>query len=96
VSRFSVRSRQAKLLRLLSIVDLTDQEAAVQLMGANAHTSRLEGCRRRMSDLRAAGYLCDSGRVRCNPGSADEATIWKLTLAGKRALESLDATGWSR
>src|SRR5262245_43550048 len=66
VSRFSDHSRQAKLLRLLSTQHLTDQQAALRIMGASATPSRLEGCRRRMSDLRAAGYICDSGLRRHN------------------------------
>ena len=49
-----------------------------------------------MSDLRAAGYLTDSGRVRRNTGSPDDSTVWALTKRGRRALECLEEYGWSR
>jgi hypothetical protein len=49
-----------------------------------------------MSDLRAVGYICDSGRRRKNPGSDDLAIVWEITEAGSRAKARLIATGWSR
>jgi len=58
--------------------------------------STVEGCRRRVSDLHAAGFIVDSGERRTNPGSSDEAIVWEITPAGLRALDYLGATGWSR
>lgn len=96
VGRFSSKSRQAKLLDLFQMRDLTDQQATIHLVGSHAAPSAFDGCRRRCSDLRAAGLLMDSGRRRKNAGSDDDSIIWTITLAGKRAIESLNETGWSR
>lgn len=96
VGRFSTKSRQAKLLALFNMRDLTDQQATVHLVGSHAAPSAFDGCRRRCSDLRAAGYLFDTGRRRKNPGSDDDSIVWGISAAGQRALESLDQTGWSR
>jgi hypothetical protein len=94
VRRFSIRSRQAKLLRVFSMGETTAQKAALNVLGPQ-EVSRIEGCRRRVSDLKAAGYLIDSGRRDINPGSNDEAIVWAVTAEGLRALERLEATGWS-
>jgi len=97
VARFSARSRQAKLLALFRKNQvLTDQQAALSLLGWGVAISKLEGCRRRMSDLRAAGYLMDSGRRDHNTGSNDESIMWSITLAGHRALDNIERTGWSK
>jgi len=96
VGRFSAKSRQAKLLDLFQMRDLTDQQATIHLVGSHAAPSAFDGCRRRCSDLRAAGYLFDTGRRRKNAGSDDLSIIWGITDEGKRALRSLDDTGWSR
>jgi len=96
VSRFSRKSRQAKLLAVVASQNLTDQQAALRVVGASASPSRLEGCRRRMSDLRAAGYVADTGIRRHNIDSDDEAIVWRLTHAGEAALVRLAETGWSR
>jgi hypothetical protein len=96
VGRFSSKSRQAKLLELFQMRDLTDQQATIHLVGSHAAPSAFDGCRRRCSDLRAAGYLFDTGRRRKNAGSEDLSIIWGITEAGQEALRSLDATGWSR
>jgi hypothetical protein len=96
VGRFSAKSRQAKLLDLFQMRDLTDQQATIHLVGSHAAPSAFDGCRRRCSDLRAAGLLYDTGRRRKNAGSDDDSIIWGITDAGKRALRSLDDTGWSR
>jgi hypothetical protein len=96
LSRFSAHSRQAKLLMVIASQNLTDQQAALRVMGSSATPSRLEGCRRRMSDLRAAGYISDTGLRRHNVGSDDESIVWRLTLAGEKALANLANTGWSR
>ena len=91
--RFSDRSRQAHLLRLLAVEPLTAQGAAVRI--TQGTVSGVEGCRRRVSDLLAAGYLSDSGTRACNPGSADESIVWQVTDEGRRAIDRLDETGWS-
>lgn len=96
VGRFSVKSRQAKLLTLFNMRPLTDQQATVMLLGSHAAPSAFDGCRRRCSDLRAARYLTDSGKRRKNPGSDDDSIVWEITLAGQHALETIDSTGWSR
>ena len=96
VGRFSDKSRQAKLLALFAMRDLTDQQATIHLVGSHAAPSAFDGCRRRCSDLRAANYLYDTGRRRKNAGSDDLSIIWGITLAGRKALESIEATGWSR
>ena len=95
VGRFSSKSRQAKLLVEFDQKSLTDFEAARRVMPTDIH-ARFEGCRRRCSDLRAAGFLEDSGEKRSNPGSPDEAIVWRITQAGRDALTRLLATGWSR
>lgn len=95
VRRFSIRSRQAKLLAAFSRGDgLTDYEAARMVLGDDYHT-RLEGCRRRCSDLRAAGFLLNTGRRRQNPGSPDESIVWTINHGGYTALRNLQTFGWS-
>lgn len=96
VGRFSSKSRQAKLLQIFAMRDLTDQQATVALVGSHAAPSAFDGCRRRCSDLRAVNYLYDTGRRRKNPGSDDLSIIWGISEAGKHALERLDESGWSR
>jgi hypothetical protein len=96
VGRFSERSRQAKLLYAFSANDLTHQQAAARVVGGGAAPSAFEGCRRRCSDLYAARFIYDTGKRRKNMGSEEESIVWGLSQAGREALESLDATGWSR
>jgi len=96
VSRFSARSRQAKLLAVFAGDPMTDQQAAVRVVGAYANPSAFDGCRRRCSDLRAAGYLADTGLRRKNVGSDDESIVWRITHAGAVALANLERFGWSR
>ena len=96
VGRFSMKSRQYKLLTLFNMRPLTDQQATVMLLGSHAAPSAFDGCRRRCSDLRAAHFLTDSGKRRKNPGSDDDSIVWEITLAGQHALDLLDRTGWSR
>lgn len=74
----------------------TYDEAAARIIGWDAQPSRFQGCRRRGSDLLAAGYIEDSGVRRCNPGVSDESTVWRTTGAGKAAIAKLLATGFSR
>jgi hypothetical protein len=96
VGRFSDKSRQAKLLRQFASGAMTDQQAAIRVVGAHAAISAFDGCRRRCSDLRAAGYLFDSGRRRHNTGSSDESIMWVISASGLAALDALDENGWSR
>lgn len=96
VGRFSEKSRQAKLLRLFSMRDMTDQQATIALVGSYAAPSAFDGCRRRCSDLRAVNYLYDTGRKAKNQGSEELSIIWAISNAGLVALTSLDDTGWSR
>lgn len=97
VGRFSTRSRQARLLEaFVAQGGLTDFEATVMVLGTAVPGPQFDGCRRRCSDLRAAGYLKDSGKTRCNEGSPDESIVWLSSTAGKMAFHSLEQTGWSR
>ena len=95
VRRFSARSLSGRLLVQFSRLDLTDQEAALRVSSADP-PSRFEACRRRCSDLRAAGYLVDSGFRRQNQGSPDEAIVWTLSPGGALAADRLAETGWTR
>lgn len=95
VRRFSTRSRRAQLLRVFASRPCTAQQAARIVVGDIA-VSALEGCRRRVSDLLAAGYVIDTGRRDRNPGSPDECAVYAVTPAGIEALDRLGATGWSR
>jgi hypothetical protein len=94
--RFSARSNKARLLRALVRYPMTAQEAAVAVLGAQSSTSAIEGCRRRVSDLKRAGFVIDSGERRCNDGSQEESIVWRASLAGVFALEALDETGWAK
>lgn len=98
VSRFSARSRQARLLEAFRRDDLTDQEATEVVLRGETDVGRsaFDGCRRRCSDLRAAEFLADSGARRKNPGSPDDAVVWTITTRGIVACRQLEATGWSR
>jgi hypothetical protein len=96
VSRFSIRSRQSKLLHVFIGAPRTDHEATARVVGVHAVPSAWDGCRRRCSDLRAAGYLADTGIRRRNPGSNEDSIVWQVTLAGLTAIHELDTSGWSR
>jgi hypothetical protein len=96
VGKFSSKSRQARLLSVFATQPLTDQQATVRVVGTAAVPSAFDGCRRRCSDLRAVGYISDTGRRRKNAGSDDESIVWQITDAGRHALINLDHTGWSR
>lgn len=96
VTRFSVSSRSAKLLRAIAHHGgLTAQEATNVVMTVGCSMSSFDGCRRRVSDLLLAEFIEDSGTTRRNPGSPDESIVWRVTMAGQRALRLLDTTGWS-
>jgi len=96
VRRFSARSRQAKLLNLFLGKQWTAQRCAIAVVGIDAPISALEGCRRRISDLVAAGFIADSGQREKNSGSHDDSILWQITLSGMQAIKNLDRTGWSR
>lgn len=95
-SRFSAGSSKARLLRALVERPMTAQEAALVVVGGKAGTSSIEGCRRRVSDLKRAGFVIDSGDRRCNDGSPDESTVWSASLMGVFALDALERTGWTK
>jgi hypothetical protein len=95
IRRFSARSRQAQLLAAVAARPMTAQEAAIKVLGLHGSISRLEGCRRRMSDLVAAGMIVDSTYRRPNIGSPDPAIVWEITDYGRRVLQHLDVDGWS-
>lgn len=92
VRRFSSRSHCARLLAVFATEGpLTDAEATTAVMGPPLDSvSRWEGCRRRCSDLRVAGYLSDTGMEK------DERIVWGVTSSGRIALNHLTTTGWSR
>ena len=105
VGRFSSKTRQAKLLIEFDAVapgGLTHFEAMRRVMSPNEFHPRLEGCRRRCSDLKAAGFIeahlgiDGKPEKRRNPGSPDDSIIWFITEAGRTAIARLLATGWSR
>lgn len=58
--------------------------------------SAFDGCRRRVSDLVAAGFIEDSGDRHANLGSPDKSIVWRLTPTGWLALSAMDTTGWTR
>jgi len=95
IRRFSARSRQAAALAMIDRTPSTALEVAMALVPA-ATVSIIEGCRRRVSDLVAAGMIQDSGIRRANPGSPDLAIVWEITITGALAIQSLADTGWSR
>lgn len=96
VGRFSEGSRQGRLLRVFSAAPRTDAQATIRVVGSAAPPSAWDGCRRRCSDLRAAGYLSDSGKRDHNVGSKEDSIVWVITLAGRAAIDSLNESGWSR
>lgn len=95
VRRFSRNSLSGRLLAEFGRnSELTDREATDEVVGTVesglVSIGRWEGCRRRCSDLREAGYLQDSGLER------DDRIAWRLTPTGAAALERLYRTGWTR
>ena len=93
--RFSKKSRQAKLLALYATGQFTDSEAALRVVPIDP-PGPFQGCRRRCSDLRDAGYVADTEVRRCNEGTPDEAMVCTITEAGRRALARLETIGWSK
>lgn len=91
VRRFSRKSHSARLLAVFGRGPATDAEATTEVMGPPGDSvSRWEGCRRRCSDLRAAGYIEDTGL------EVEERIVWVITPPGERALHQLSVSGWSR
>jgi hypothetical protein len=92
VRRFSKDSYSGRLLRAFAFYPgLTDKEATDEVVGLADSTDigRWEGCRRRCSDLRAAGYIMDTGQER------DGRIVWEITPLGDRAYRTMLETGWS-
>lgn len=95
VARFRSDSRKAAVLRALAQSPMTAQQVAIHVLGSEARLSALEGCRRRVSDLKRAGFVVDSGDRARNDGSPDESEVLRVTATGQQAIRNLDATGWS-
>lgn len=99
VGRFSMRSRQAELLRMFSrhpYVGLTAQEATAKVLGDQYRPSQWEGTRRRCSDLVSAGLVEQSAYRKINPGGTERAIVLRITELGKAAWKHLEDTGWSK
>lgn len=92
VRRFGRNSHSGRLLALFAGADLTDGEAADLVMSTRRPytVAQWEGCRRRCSDLREAGYLSDTGTER------DGRIVWTITPEGRTARARMLDTGWSR
>jgi hypothetical protein len=89
--RFRATSRQAKLLVEFDAKPMTDFEAARRIIPPDPqHLRSFDAARRRCSDLRAAGYIEDTGERR------GMARISRITQAGRTALQRLLETGYSR
>jgi hypothetical protein len=91
VRRFSAKSYAGKLLAFFVMVSsATDKQATDHVMGSYAEIARWEGCRRRCSDLRAAGYIKDTG------AEYGGRIVWEPTPEGRAAFHRMQTTGWSR
>lgn len=98
VRRFGEFSHKARLLRVLArepVTPLTAQEMALAVVGHMASVSKIEGCRRRVSDLVKAKFIVDSGKRAENAGAGTDSILWEITDEGRRAIERLNDTGWS-
>lgn len=93
--RFRATSRQAAILRSLAEEPQTAQEVAIAVLGLHAPISALEGARRRVSSLKRIGLIHETGEERVNPGSPTPSLVWAVTDRGRRAIDLLEATGWS-
>jgi hypothetical protein len=88
--RFGKNSYSGKLLRIFDQQGpMTDHAATTAVLG-DVDVTKFEGCRRRCSDLRAAGYIADSGVEQ------DGRIMWKITKQGEDALYRMVLSGWSR
>ncbi|MCJ7725647.1 MAG: hypothetical protein MUP76_04580 [Acidimicrobiia bacterium] len=93
IRRFGTNSYSGKLLRHFEETSLTDYQATLLVVGppgVDTTVSVFEGCRRRCSDLRAAGYIADAGIER------DGRIVWTITPEGEEALYRMKLSGWSR
>jgi hypothetical protein len=96
--RFGEFSHKARLLRVLSrepVTPLTAQEMALAVVGHAAPLSKIEGCRRRVSDLVKVEFIVDSGKRAENAGAGTDSILWHITDEGRQAIERLNETGWS-
>lgn len=94
--RFSEFSHKARLLRVLAReTPLTAQEMALAVVGSDAPLSKIEGCRRRVSDLVRVEFITDSGKRAENAGAGTDSILWQITNEGRFAIERLNETGWS-
>lgn len=93
--RFAKDSRQAQALRALHARPGTAHEVARRVLGEHAPVARVEGMRRRVSSLAHLALVEDSGDRATNPGSNRPAIVWRITAAGRVALDRLERTGWS-
>jgi hypothetical protein len=93
VRKFSAESNSGKLLREFfrsGETGLTDYAATMLVVGPEAPVPRFEGCRRRCSDLRAAGFIEDTG-------DEDEGRIvWTITAQGNLAYSKMRRDGFTR
>lgn len=92
VRRFSAGSYSGRLLRQFVHDDYTDSEATTFVLGnagVECTVSQWEGCRRRCSDLRLAGFLADTGVER------DGRIVWGATELGNAAYDAMRDTGWT-
>jgi hypothetical protein len=93
VRRFSDKSNSGRLLREFFVsgeLGLTDHKATAIVVGEDAPVTRFEGCRRRCSDLRAAGFIEDSHR------EEDGRIVWTITASGSLAFANMRRTGYTR
>lgn len=98
LTRFSAFSRPGRLLATFAECGwgLTAYQAALLVTGPDLPVTQFEGCRRRVSDLARIGYIEDSGETRANQGTDDESVVWKISTAGRLALDALAETGWTK
>jgi hypothetical protein len=96
LTRFRATSRKGRLLELYGTGGFTDEEAAKALAAENEKHCRVEGWRKRCSELRLGKFIADTFGRRCNPGSPDAAMVCTITEKGRQALRHLRETGWSR
>ncbi len=94
--RFGEFSHKARLLRAFDYYGVsTAQEAALLVVGVKAPLSKIEGCRRRVSDLVKVEFIADSGKRAENAGAGTDSILWHITDEGRQAIERLNETGWS-
>jgi hypothetical protein len=94
VRRFRRTSYAGRLLNAFAMNDSTHFEATLFVLGEGGSHTQWDGCRRRCSDLVAAGYIAPTGDTRQNPGGS-EAEVYDLTPEGAEAWARMVDTGWS-